>query len=370
MNYKEPGLGMFGLPNFRYNSVQLSEVTLGRDNNFNLIRMFAALAVLVSHSFPLAIGRGAEDPLARNLGMSLGSIAVDTFFVASGFLVTSSLFTRKNIFKFILARALRIYPALWAMLALTVFVIGAFFTAIPINEYFTSRGTYGYLARCATIITGINYYLPGVFQENPYAGAVNGSLWTLRYEVGMYAILATIWVVCRKITAPDLIRQKAAKLVICILAVSSWAYFMYTSIVLEEIGSQSGLVYMFFIGATFYVGRNCIVLSPQIFVIISALMLLSTINRSVFLVTYSLAICYILIYLAYIPSGVIRKYNLLGDYSYGVYIYAFLVQQSIAALIPNISVVRLMFLSAAVTIVLSAISWHVLERRALRLKLL
>ena len=79
MNYKEPGLGMFGLPNFRYNSVQLSEVTLGRDNNFNLIRMFAALAVLVSHSFPLAIGRGAEDPLARNLGMSLGSIAVDTF---------------------------------------------------------------------------------------------------------------------------------------------------------------------------------------------------------------------------------------------------------------------------------------------------
>jgi len=97
-------------------------------------------------------------------------------------------------------------------------------------------------------------------------------------------------------------------------------------------------------------------------------MLLTIGNRHAFFMVYNLTIAYFLLYLAYVPAGFIRKYNLLGDYSYGVYIYAFPVQQSAAALIPGISTLHVILIAAPVTILLSAISWHLLEKRALGLK--
>jgi peptidoglycan/LPS O-acetylase OafA/YrhL len=72
--------------------------------------------------------------------------------------------------------------------------------------------------------------------------------------------------------------------------------------------------------------------------------------------------------MAYVPSGQIRNYNRLGDYSYGLYIWAFPVQQSIAALIPGVSVAYMIVISATVSIILAVISWHLVERRALNLK--
>lgn len=86
--------------------MRLSNFTQGKDNNFNLIRMIAALAVLVTHSFALAIGTQDAEPFRQSLGMTMGAIAVDVFFVTSGFLVTASLLTRQNTIEFIWARAL------------------------------------------------------------------------------------------------------------------------------------------------------------------------------------------------------------------------------------------------------------------------
>jgi peptidoglycan/LPS O-acetylase OafA/YrhL len=91
-------------------------------------------------------------------------------------------------------------------------------------------------------------------------------------------------------------------------------------------------------------------------------------NKDIFFVVYVLTIAYILFYIAYISSGLIRKYNQVGDYSYGVYIYAFPVQQSVAALVPGISVLSMLLIAAPVTLLLAAFSWHFLERYALELK--
>ena len=99
--------------------MKLSDFTSGRDNNFNLIRIIAALAVLVTHSFALATGTSAAEPFQKTLGMTIGSIAVDIFFITSGFLVTGSLLTRKSFIdfiEFVWARVLRIFPALLVML--------------------------------------------------------------------------------------------------------------------------------------------------------------------------------------------------------------------------------------------------------------
>ena len=123
---------------------KLADFTEGRDNNFNLIRIVAALVVLITHSFALAAGTSAAEPFQKSLGMTTGSIAVDAFFITSGFLVTASLSKRRSVLDFVVARALRIFPALLVMLLLTVFGIGVFFTSMPVQGYLAAYKTYFY----------------------------------------------------------------------------------------------------------------------------------------------------------------------------------------------------------------------------------
>ena len=184
--------------------MKLSNFTQGRDNNFNLIRIVAALAVLITHSFALAMGTSDAEPFRQSLGITMGEIAVDIFFIASGFLVTASLLTRQSVIEFVWARVLRIFPALLIMLILTVFGLGVFFTSLSFPSYISDSKTYIYLLKCATLIRGVDFTLPGVFDENPYNNMVNGSLWTMPYEIKMYVILLLIFVVSRVINTTRL----------------------------------------------------------------------------------------------------------------------------------------------------------------------
>lgn len=343
--------------------MKLSHFTQGRDNNFNLIRIVAAFAVLITHSFALAIG---TEPFRESLGMTLGSIAVDVFFITSGFLVTASLLTRQSAIEFIWARVLRIFPALLIMLLLTVFGLGVFFTSSSLPSYLADSKTYIYLVKCSILITGVAYDLPGVFDDNPFGNAVNGSLWTMPYEIRMYAILTIIWVALR---IKKRIRLRAFELAIVTGAVVAGAVVVARHFYLPTKGEFARLFFMFFLGAAFYVLKERITISRRIFWLsVIALMSSTMANKHAFFIVYTLTIAYILFYIAYIPSGFIRKYNHVGDYSYGVYIYAFPIQQSVAALAPGVSVLSMIFISAIVTLLLAALSWHLLEQRALGLK--
>jgi peptidoglycan/LPS O-acetylase OafA/YrhL len=369
--------------------MKLSNFTHGRDNNFNLIRIVAAFAVLITHSFALAIGPGTPDPFSERLGITMGEIGVDIFFITSGLLVTASLLTRQNVIQFVWARILRIFPALLLMLLLTVFGLGVFFTSLPLSFYLTDSKIYFYLLKGATLINGVPFDLPGVFDCNPCKNAVNGSLWTMPYEIKMYAILAVGWVVLRVIKKSRLRLFRIAILTSCVVPgvllvarqfylptedlrfseITKWYdifFFIYKS---EYCRLFAKLSFMFLSGASFYVLKEHITLSRSFFWLFVIVLLSATIiNKHVFHVLYLLTITYILVYMAYIPSGFIRKYNQLGDYSYGIYIYAFPVQQSVAALIPGISVLSMLSISAFATLLLAALSWHLLERRALGLK--
>lgn len=349
--------------------MKLSNFTQGgRDNNFNLIRVIAALAVLITHSFALAIGTGDAEPFQQTLGMTMGTIAVDIFFITSGLLVTASLLTRQSIIEFIWARALRIFPALLIMLILTVFGLGAFFTSLPLSSYLVDSGVYSYFLKCATLVSGVGKSLPGVFDNNPYKNAFNGSLWTIHYEIAMYAILAVIWVTFRAIERRANLFQLTivtCSLVAGILVVIFHFYIPAGSKILTILR----LFFMFFSGAAFYVLKEHIPLSrPLFWLCVFTLMASLTINKDAFFVVYVLTIAYILFYVAYVPPGLIRKYNLAGDYSYGIYIYAFPIQQSVAALFPEVSVLSMLSISAPAALLLAALSWHLVERRALDLK--
>jgi peptidoglycan/LPS O-acetylase OafA/YrhL len=345
--------------------MKLSTFSQGRNNNFNLIRIAAAFAVLVTHSFALSIGSGDAEPFRKSLGMTMGSIAVDVFFITSGFLVTASLINRQSTIEFIWARALRIFPALFVMLFLTVFVLGIFFTSLPLSSYLSSPNTYIYITKCATLIGGVGFNLPGVFDSNPFKSTVNGSLWSMTYEVRMYAILAVSWFITRTIQNA---RLTAFKIIVATFALIAGIYVLASHFYLNSVNLFGWLFFMFFIGAAFYVLKEYITLSRAVFWLFLCGLIVATSNKDIFYIFYVFTIPYLLFYLAYVPSGLIRRYNQLGDYSYGIYIYAFPIQQSAAALNPGISVTQMFLISTAATTLLAVFSWHLVEQKALQLK--
>lgn len=155
------------------------------ENNFEFIRISAALAVLFSHHY--ALSKLWEPGLSSVI--SLGGIAVMIFFSISGFLVTQSWLSDRNAFRFCLRRALRIWPALIVVVIIAALVLGPAVTTLTINDYLIHGATWDYFQ---ALIMRIHFVLPGVFNDNPGGASVNGSLWTIPYEVRCYIVMAII----------------------------------------------------------------------------------------------------------------------------------------------------------------------------------
>ncbi len=332
-----------------------------RDNNFNLLRMLAALAVLLSHSFPLALGPRAVEPFQASLGMTLGTLAVGIFFTISGYLVTASLVSRPSLADFALARARRIYPGLWVAIALTVFVLGAGFTTLGLGDYLGHPRTWFYVLKNGTLLFGFVDRLPGVFADLPYPGVVNGSLWTLPIEVRLYVALAAVqaallWWRRRRPGAPigPVLVAVAAG---CVVTVA-W----------QGAGASSALRFsaMFFVGSVLQLYRHRIAFSAPGLAAGVALLAVGSVDMGLFALAFVSAGAYVVLCLAYLPGGWLRRYNRLGDYSYGLYIYAFPVQQLVVLALPGIGVAALFAASAAGTLVLAVLSWHLVESPVLR----
>jgi peptidoglycan/LPS O-acetylase OafA/YrhL len=341
----------------------LSAHTNSRDNNFNLIRFVAATLVLYTHSYALVFGTGDAEPMRSFLGMTWGGISVDVFFVTSGFLIAGSYFSRKSLLFFVWARVLRIYPALIVAIFLCVFVVGLYFTVLPEKEYLTSLQTVKFFIKNTILIFGVEYYLPGVFEELPWKYAVNGSLWTLPIEVKMYAILAAFVVFWSFFNSRFPVKY-VFLIVSCLSVLINLLNHFYSFLPIKFLHLFS----MFFVGAACYVWKDRINLDSSVFFVGISLLLLSSFFKDVFFIFYVFSIPYAIFFLAYAESGFLRRFNRLGDYSYGLYIYAFPVQQSLVALMPNISVFNMVVISFVVTLFLSVLSWHLIEKRFLMLK--
>jgi peptidoglycan/LPS O-acetylase OafA/YrhL len=342
----------------------LSNFTKGRDNNFNLIRFFAALLVLITHSFAIVTGDVNQEPFRASLGISLGTVAVDIFFITSGFLVTASLLTRKSLVDFVLARFLRIFPALWVMLGITFFG-GLWLTSLTLSEFLTDSTVYKYFLKCSTLLFGVAHTLPGVFHDNPYPAAINGSLWTMPNELRMYATLAIVWFVL-SYTRIDKLKGLKIFVVSVTIIVALVLFFINFSYESSKVTRFLELFFMFFIGASYYVLKEYIVLKFDLFVLFLAVILVSGfVSFEVFNVCYKILIPYVLFCLVYLPKGYIRNFNQFGDYSYGIYIYAFPVQQSTVMFFPDYSIAQVTIISILITLTLAIISWHKLEKPCL-----
>ncbi len=341
----------------------LSAYTNTRDNNFNLIRFIAASLVLYSHSFPLVLGEGNYEPIRQIIGTTWANIAVDVFFIISGFLITSSYFAQKNLTAFVWSRVLRIYPALIVATIFCVF-LGLGFTTWRVQDYINLQ-TVRFFLKNTTLFFGTDYYLPGVFLDNP-EGAVNGSLWTLPFEVWMYVILALTLIFVAYISKR--VTFLSARNVLGYMGVFAIGLYIFNHFQNTLPIHLVRLFAMFFIGATFFAWREKIHLSSKWILLGIPLLLAPAINKDVFFVVYCFVLPFLVFYTAYIPSGKIRNFNEIGDYSYGMYIYAFPVQQSVIALVPNVSVTTVMIVSFGVTLLFAMLSWHLIEKRFLKMK--
>lgn len=348
----------------------LSDFNAGRDNNFNLLRFVAATAVLVSHSFALATGDPSSEPFRKLLGLSLGDIAVSVFFATSGFLVCGSLLTKKSATDFFVARALRIYPALWVAVLLTVIASGLLFTELSASAFFAQRGTWRYALSNMLMLGGETYDLPGTFSKLPIKGAINGSLWSLPVEIRMYLLLGFSWIaLSRFTTAPDrwlpwfcvLVTAVALAVDLQFLWAHQETYEAYKAPLYAELTTA------FFSGATLRAFQHRVPVSFALFVGVVAALVLSAVTFG-FLWLYKLSFAYVVLYLALVPRGWALKFNRTGDYSYGIYIYAFAVQQAVIFVVPGISAIKLLTCSFPLTLVLAMLSWHLIEKRGLTLR--
>ena len=158
-----------------------------RTNNFNIIRFFAAFAVIYGHMSSI-MGEAAF-PL---LGQRISTIGVKILFTFSGYLITKSYLSDPHFGRYMIRRCFRIFPAYIVLILLSALVIGPIFTSLPLTEYFAAPGTWNYIWK--NLLFSPTYTLPGLFEACPYPNAVNGSLWTLPFEFAMYLILpALLW---------------------------------------------------------------------------------------------------------------------------------------------------------------------------------
>jgi peptidoglycan/LPS O-acetylase OafA/YrhL len=332
-----------------------------RTNNFDALRLLAAWLVLFSHSYPIS-GQRESDPFARYIGIdTLGGVGVAIFFVLSGYLVTNSLATSRSVLSFAKKRALRIFPALVVITVLCAYGLGPILTTVPLATYFDHPQTHAFLWNMSAYF--IFYGLPGVFIGNPEAGAVNGSLWSLPYEISCYFALILLWL----LRVP---RRISVTLIVAVLVIflclrppmppgngfdTFWGVDYFTV--------KLGL--MFSIGVWFQLWKTSV--QPGFSVSCLLMVFALAMNRShlqtaVFVIGFSIFVLALGLRRGAMP----RLPSKMGDWSYGLYLYAFPVQQVLAMYgLASFGVVAFTAASTVVAFAFAALSWYLIEKPAM-----
>lgn len=342
----------------------LADVADSRSNNFRIVRHLAAAVVIVAHSFGLLTPASAPVGLLGQISGAASALAVDVFFIASGFLVARSLLLRGDLTDFAASRILRIYPALIVLAFLTAFVLGPIVTALPLRAYLSIKAVYSFAFLDSIMIIPhyFRYQLPGVFTmlDSRFGDTVNGSLWTLPWELWMYCSLAALF----KLRALNKLPLAFGLGIVSLLfAAAPQGWTAYVS----EAEIAVRFLAFFYSGVALFVLRNYVALTPRTLLVATAAFALTwwLFGRPVLLPQW---LGYIVLYGVYQPGLVVGRWSEGADYSYGLYIYAYPVQQTLIWATGMTSPVLHIAASFAITLMFAMLSWHFIEQPALRLK--
>ena len=245
-------------------------------------------------------------------------------------------------------RLFRIWPALIVCTVITAFGVGCAFTLMPVVEYFKSKETWQFITHSIFLNNVVSYHLPGVFVSNPYPNGVNGSLWTLPIEVKCYCLVLLLGVIRF---------FKKSVYMLAFFALISLAVLTNNHHLIGFLGLNAAICFV--AGMCCFSYRNIIKIDYRIGLVL-VLMTFLTYGSSVFLTTLYVALLYNS--LVFGSSKLAKNIKLPGDYSYGIYIYGFVVQQSFASLSPALNPYQSMLLTFPCSIVLGVLSWHLIEQ--------
>ncbi|MCX4691827.1 acyltransferase [Streptomyces sp. NBC_01408] len=366
----------------------LDELYSSRANSFGVLRLVLASSVVLSHVWPL--GWGPLDPLWRWSGQQtdVGKMAVIGFFVLSGFMITGS-GARSTSGRYAWHRALRILPGLWGSLLISsLLILPALYYWLhgSVNGYWNHpEGPLSYLKGMWNTSISTHWDISGVVAEGKARGtnfdqSVNGALWSLKYEIFCYIMVGVL--------AAGGVLRRARKFVpllagaLGLLILRDWITApslrgipgdMSAAVQVPFLGSMSvhfivHLCFVFLIGASFQLYRDRLPISDGL-AVLCALVLGGTLAfGGVFVFGYP-AFAYLLLWLAVRLPRPFQKVGRKRDYSYGIYIYGFTVEQALALMgYAKYGKPVFLLLALAGTVALAALSWHLVESPAMKLK--
>ena len=296
---------------------------------------------------------------------------MDFFFVISGFLVTASWRRDPRLGPFLRKRALRIFPAFILASAVCAFVIGPLGAASAAAYW---RGFHGlkfalYLFLLPADVVGPDR--AGLFAHQPYPGVLDGSFWTLRYEFELYLVVAALGLL-------GLYRPRARWAVAGLFALlwlvyaASQAWPVGPDREIAWVGSPARWLRLgacFLSGMTFCLWRDRLPLSRLGLGISLAVLGLVARTDTWLAAALPLFGAYVLFWAAFTPSPRLSRFARWGDFSYGLYLFAFPIQQLLVReLEPHLTPARLFLAAFPLTLACAALSWHLVEKPALSFK--
>jgi len=329
---------------------------LHRDNNnLDLLRILAAIAVIVYHSFALNPSWGLSDPTKYVFTyVTTGGLAVKIFFFVSGLLVTNSILTTRSLFHFICSRSLRIFPGLLFVVFISSFIIGPAITKIGLVDYYKSPMIYEYVYK--NMILDTKYFLPGVSFVNGYG--FNGSIWTIRYESYCYSFLAVAFVL-------QALRSQLLSSLIC-LAIIIEPLTPFKGILFAS--SDNNAIYLlapcFSLGALLAINKKHFRKNLLIPVFLLAASPFFKDKENVFSWLICVSFCLLSFHLA--TARWFVKLRPKHDISYGIYLWGFPIQQ-VFTLHSPLNPILGIILPLMVTACFALVSWIYVERPSMHL---
>ena len=336
------------------------KISDGHDNFFTPLRFIFAFMVLIGHAF-IVSARDMQGEPHVFYNYTFSYLAVNLFFIASGFLVTKSMLYRGDMVEFTSARILRIFPALIVHVLFVMFLVGPFVTNLPLSAYL------GHPDVWTQPLKVLSFYktemeLPQAFTGNNETLA-SATLWTLRYEVLAYIGTAVIF-------ALGFMRKKWMLLAQFVVVSIVWIAAKMTG-QFENLPATVQAILRFGVcyglGAALFAYRERLRFHIVGLGLVTAAAMLTN-GTAVFEVTTAIMLAYFVFWAAYIKLPRLNWLQSVSDISYGIYIYHWVFLQILNHYFPTMGAIEMIAYCSVLTIITSMASWHWVEKPILGCK--
>jgi len=335
-----------------------------KNNNFDFLRFLFALFVVISHAYALS-GTTEEHSGVNWLSngqLSFSQIGLNGFFIISGYFIFQSLERSKSLSDYYIKRFLRLFPALLVVLFMSLILTA--FVYMGKVSFLKNIEVYTYIPYNLSLY-GFQSSIKGVFDANAYH-SINGSLWTIRYEFSLYIALSLLFFI-----------RNLKIIVSYLLSLTFFGFYISYNFYLSKFGGSN---FMNLLGlhvlnlGTFFIAGSVLasfklekIKNKKIFLLLNSIVFLSSLYFNCYDLLKHIVLPFLVLLLGFLPVRGIKGFGKLGDASYGIYIYSFPIQQTLIWFF-KVDASILMIYSILLSIVFGYLSWHLIEKRALRLK--